>query len=83
MQTFSKLVIGTDEVTKVTGRGERTAQRYLAEIRKLHNKPKGAFVTFSEFCDHKGFKLEEVINIINKPYHIKDNEIKLQPKKWY
>jgi len=54
-------IVWAKDVEKLTGQNPRAASRYLTKVRKLAGKPRGAFVTLTEFCDNTPFTKEDVI----------------------
>jgi hypothetical protein len=56
-----RIIVYKKDVMAITGVSERTARRWLAQVRKLHNKPAAALVTLDEFCAFTGIKIEQVI----------------------
>ncbi len=58
------MVVHVKDVMTISGISKRSAQRWLAHIRRLHNKPVTAFVTVEEFCAFTGLKREQVIEYL-------------------
>lgn len=55
------LTICSNEVSIIMRKSKRSAERLLARIRHHNGKHKNHDVTLKEFCDYKGFVVEEVI----------------------
>ena len=47
----NRIVIGTKDVMKITGKSRRTACRILARIRKFYEKDVNGMVCIFEFCE--------------------------------
>lgn len=52
--------ICSSAVSYIIDKNIRTAQRLLKQIRIHNGHPKNHEVTLKEFCDYKGFVVEEV-----------------------
>ena len=48
------------DIMIINGRGERTARRIIAAIRKKYNKPGNAVISTDEFCHFTGLSEEKV-----------------------
>ncbi len=64
MPIQKRMVVHVKDVMAISGISERSARRWLANIRKMHNKPVTAFVTLEEFCAFTGLKREQVIEYL-------------------
>jgi hypothetical protein len=63
--TISRLVIQTNDITKVLGINIRTAQRLLQTIREELGRKKKDYVSIKEFADHVHLAEEKVIQKIS------------------
>lgn len=55
-----KIVVETTDVMVLFGWSERKSQLHLAEIREALDKPRGAVITFGEFCKYNLINEQEV-----------------------
>ena len=63
--TISRLVIQTDDITKVLGVNIRTAQRLLQTIREELGRKKKDYVSIKEFADYVHLAEEKIIQKIS------------------
>ena len=57
---LKRLVVYPKDIERITGKKERTARKYLQEIKAKLGKSKTDLVSIDEFCEVTGFKLEKV-----------------------
>lgn len=60
-----RIVIYPNDIITMTGCTERTAQRYLVQIRKAVGKKPRSHVTISDFCLFMSFDEWEVIQALS------------------
>lgn len=58
--------ICSSAVSYIIDKNIRTAQRLLKQIRTHNGHPKNHEVTLKEFCDYKGFVVEEVMEALRQ-----------------
>lgn len=56
----NRVVVTAKDIMNITGKSNRSAQRLLREIRRVHGKDRMAMVTLMEFCDHTALSAETV-----------------------
>ena len=54
-------VVFAKDIQNIVGLDPRPASRYLTRLRKKLGKPRGGYVTLTEFCDNTSFTKEDVI----------------------
>ena len=63
-EKINRCAICTKDIMLILGKSERTARKYMKDMRTHLQKNDKQFVTFDEFCDHSGIKREEIERII-------------------
>ncbi|MEP7108972.1 MAG: hypothetical protein ABI760_13350 [Ferruginibacter sp.] len=62
MKTVSKrMILCTKDIMMITGKGERTARRIAAFIKKEHNAP---YVTVDAICRYMRLKEEKIMELL-------------------
>ena len=50
MEIYKRIVITTEDVMRITGRGMAYSRRLLCKIREHLDKPERSLITVDEFC---------------------------------
>ncbi len=58
MQT--RIVVYAKDIMNITGRGERTARKMIADIKKKFDRTAPGGINIDDFCSYTGFKHETV-----------------------
>lgn len=58
MQT--RIVIYAKDIMIITGRGQRSARRLMAEIKKKFDRPHRGGINIDDFCGFMGFNHETI-----------------------
>ena len=56
----TRVVIYTKDVSNITGLSTKAARKLLLNIRKQLGKPRGSFVTITEFTQYTGIAEDDV-----------------------
>lgn len=62
---LNRIIIGTKDIERITGRGERQARAILASVRKALGKQPRQHVSLQEYCRHTGLSEEDVARHLN------------------
>ncbi len=60
MMEFTRMVIYTKDIQRITGKSERYGRKILSKIKARNGKQKHQLVSLVELCDYMGLKVEEV-----------------------
>jgi hypothetical protein len=61
-----RLCIYPKDVALITGKGIKTAQKLLRDIRIVYQKKNHQFITLKEFSEYTGIELEEVRKVFEE-----------------
>ncbi|SDD44798.1 hypothetical protein SAMN04488104_103036 [Algoriphagus faecimaris] len=75
MKLDCRIIIYAQDIMKFTGRSRSYAYKSLNQVKTYFGKSKGSLVTFQEFADFHGIRVEEIENILfentpNKKDHL-------------
>ena len=62
--TRNRICIYAKDISLITGRGQKYAQKLLRDIRFVHQKEAHQFVTVKEFSDYTGISLELISEVV-------------------
>lgn len=61
IMSLSRIILGTKDIQRLTGRSERQARRILQAVRMLLGKQPRQPVSLREYCRYAGLSEEEVV----------------------
>lgn len=60
----NRLCIYAKDISLITGKGQRYAQKLLRNIRSVHQKQAHQLVTVQEFADYTGIQLDLIFRVV-------------------
>jgi hypothetical protein len=62
---LTRIIIGTKDIMRITGRSERQSRAILASIRKALGKKPRHHISLQEYCRYTGLSEEDVARHLN------------------
>ncbi|MBS3992577.1 MAG: hypothetical protein KGZ87_02555 [Bacteroidetes bacterium] len=62
---MKRLVIYPSDIRLLTDKSDSYARSEIEKLKKVLNREKHQKVTIKEYCEYYGFKLEEVLAVLN------------------
>jgi len=60
----NRLCIYAKDISLITGKGQKFAQRLLKNIKFVYQKDEHQFVTLKEFSDYTGIGMELILKVV-------------------